>query len=334
MVGGYRYHWHDSLEIQLIVAGECEICVDGSIHYLVPDDLILINSGCGHASLRHRGDCFSIVTYASPDYLRELGLDLDQVQLYCDSAADGTRASPLFRSLREKLCRCLLSFQTESHASAIAARAYFELFLASLLEYSPPRELDKRLRKKDKAQQEFMLSVMKYIGGNYRKKIGLDDVARFAGYNSSYFSTFFKSVVAIGFQEYLTRYRLQSAIIDLMENDKSVADTAQDNGFSDIKAFNQAFQRVFHKSPSEYRKSEKHTLPTPNTLNRKLVEEDNPVVVSYLRRYSVAEETGKGVPEPDSMREMTLSFRADQTAAELLSQLERTGIRISLDTKK
>lgn len=335
VVGGYRYHWHDGLEIQLIVTGECEICVEGAVHYLVPDDLILINAGCGHASLRHRGDCLSIVTHASPDYLNQLGLDPDIIQLYCNSAADAMRESPLFRSFRDKLCRCLLALQSGGPGAAIASRGYFELFLAELIKNYPPRTLDRSQRKKDKAYQEHVLSVMKFIGRNYRKKISLDEVAKFAGYNRSYFSTFFKGAVGIGFQEYLTRYRLQNAIIELMDRDKSIADTALDNGFSDVKAFNHAFQRNFHKSPSEYRKSsKKHTIPTPNALIRKFAEDNNPAVCSYLRQYHDEAEHGKGETATEVMREMTLTLQADQAAAELLTQFAQAGITISLDRKK
>jgi AraC-like DNA-binding protein len=331
VVGGYRYHWHDGLEIQLIVTGECEICVDGAIHYLVPDDLILINAGCGHASLRHRGDCLSIVTHVSPDYLYQLGLDPDIVWLHCNSATDAMRNSPLFRLLRDKLCRCMLVLQSGDPSAAIAARGYFELFLAALIKNYPPRMLDRSQRKKDKEHQEQVLSVIKFIGRNYRKKLSLEEVARFAGYNRSYFSTFFKSAVAIGFQEYLTRYRLQRAITELVDSGKSIADIALDNGFSDVKAFNQAFQRIFRKSPNEYRKSMKHTVPELNVLTRKFAEENNPDVCSYLHQFNSEADHGNDGPTTKLMREMTFTLRADHAAADLLTRLAQAGITISLD---
>nr|WP_106781089.1 AraC family transcriptional regulator [Lysinibacillus timonensis] len=331
VVGGYRYHWHESIEIQLIVTGECEICIDGAKYNLVPNDLILVNAGCGHATLRHKGECFSIVTHVSPEYLNLLGLNPDIIWLHCNSAEDSLSNSPIFQSLRDKLCRCLLALKSDTPSATIAARGYFELFLATLIDKYPPEALDRSQRKKN---NEFIQTIIKFIERNYRKKLSLDEVARFAGYNRSYFSAFFKNSMGIGFYEYLTRCRLQSATIDLMESDKSISDIALRNGFSDVKSFNQAFRRNFHISPNEYRKSVKKPFPTPNTLNRMIVEEDNPVVCRYLEQYREKAEQGNSIPTTHALQEITLSLRADETITELLSQFVQAGIEISLDVKK
>lgn len=336
VVSGYRYHWHDDLEIQLIVSGECEICVDGMIHYLVPDDLLLINAGCAHASLRHKGESLSLVTHVSHDYLCQLGFNPEAVQFKLNSDDPFQRDSAFFSSLREKLCRCLLSLQSGTPGEAIAARGYFELFLAEVIENHPLQTIDESKHKKNKADRERILSVMKFISQNYRSKLTLEETAGFACLNRSYFSTFFKKAAAIGFQDYLTRYRLQSSIIEMMDSNKSLSEIALDNGFSDIKAFNQAFKHNFHKSPSEYRKNiyQQHAGQMLHSMTRRYAQENNPLVSSYLSKYRNQTETKTENPISDPMREITFTLRADNAAANLLSQFSQAGITVSLDEKK
>jgi len=331
-VSGYRYHWHDGIEIQLILQGECELSIDGSLNYLVPNDLVLINAGCGHASLRRRDDCLSLVTHISPEYLYQLGLEPDKTRLTLNTQGDGLlRDSPLFDSLRAKLCLCLHSLKSGSPGASIAARGHIELFLAEVIDNFPLQSLDKSQQmKKEAYRDQILLPVIKYIGKNYRKKLTLEEVAEFAGYNRSYFSTFFKNALGIGFYEYLMRCRLQSAIAEMMNSDKSIADIALDNGFCNVKSFNQTFKHNFHKSPNEYRRSVRNKGPLLHRLDRIIAQDDNPIVCSYLERYL---EESAVKQASNTMLEVTLRLRADEATARMLNQLAQSEVSIYLEGK-
>ena len=53
------------------------------------------------------------------------------------------------------------------------------------------------------------------------------------------------------------RLRLREATVSLANSTDSVAHIAINCGFADIKAFNVAFKKHFHTTPSEYRKQAK-----------------------------------------------------------------------------
>ena len=55
----------------------------------------------------------------------------------------------------------------------------------------------------------------------------------------------------------MLRLRLREATVRLANSTDSVAHIASDCGFADIKAFNVAFKKHFHTTPSEYRKQAK-----------------------------------------------------------------------------
>ena len=47
----YRFNWHKATEIFFLLSGKAELCVDGRTYILEEDDLLLINSNEGHASM-------------------------------------------------------------------------------------------------------------------------------------------------------------------------------------------------------------------------------------------------------------------------------------------
>ena len=73
----------------------------------------------------------------------------------------------------------------------------------------------------------------------------------------NYTSQFFKRQLGVSFLEYVLRLRLREATVRLVNSNDGVAHIASSCGFADIKAFNVAFKKHFHTTPSEYRKQAK-----------------------------------------------------------------------------
>lgn len=99
--------------------------------------------------------------------------------------------------------------------------------------------------------------MIAYIDENYQQKIELEDIAKIGGYNVNYTSQFFKRQLGVSFLEYVLRLRLREATVSLANSTDSVAHIAINCGFADIKAFNVAFKKHFHTTPTEYRKQAK-----------------------------------------------------------------------------
>lgn len=96
--------------------------------------------------------------------------------------------------------------------------------------------------------------MIAYIDENYQQKIELENLAKIGGYNVNYTSQFFKRQLGVSFLEYVLRLRLREATVRLVNSNDAVAHIASSCGFADIKAFNVAFKKHFHTTPSEYRK--------------------------------------------------------------------------------
>ena len=134
----------------------------------------------------------------------------------------------------------------EYHYLALASEVYDEIDAVKSIHGKP---VDMTVATFDK--------MIAYIDKNYQQKIELEDIAQIGGYNVNYTSQFFKRQLGVSFLEYLLRMRLREATVRLANSDDGVAHIASSCGFADIKAFNVAFKKHFHTTPSEYRKQAK-----------------------------------------------------------------------------
>lgn len=95
--------------------------------------------------------------------------------------------------------------------------------------------------------------IFKYVEDNYQYHIYIEDVAEHAGYNTEYFSRFFKKNTGLSFTDFLLDYRVTKAKWDLITTDKSINQIIYNNGFTNTSTFYRNFKEITGYSPKEYR---------------------------------------------------------------------------------
>ena len=108
-------------------------------------------------------------------------------------------------------------------------------------------------------QVQDMQPVLDYIDAHPDQALQVDQLARFAGMDRSYFSRKFKSLLNISPNKYLLHQRMKAAARALTAG-ASVAEAAAACGYRDEKAFSRAFKRYMEVSPAHYRD---HRTPQP-----------------------------------------------------------------------
>lgn len=93
-----------------------------------------------------------------------------------------------------------------------------------------------------------------YIHTHFQKHIALKEVACVAKYNTSYFSTAFKTEMGMTFSEYLTKLRIDYAKKLLISTDEAVKEIAIRSGFLSSSTFLQSFKKYENMTPTAYRK--------------------------------------------------------------------------------
>jgi two-component system response regulator YesN len=95
----------------------------------------------------------------------------------------------------------------------------------------------------------YLREAQKYIGTNYKRTIGLDDVAQAVGISPFYLSHLFKQELGITFLKYLTDFRMRTAWQLREKTALPLAQLAESVGYRNVAYFT----RVFHEYEAKRR---------------------------------------------------------------------------------
>lgn len=105
-------------------------------------------------------------------------------------------------------------------------------------------------------RRDFLLKeILMYIQNSYSNKITLDDISSHARLSRSECCRYFKAQTGQTLFEYLIQYRVNKSLNYLSTTDRTIAQIAQDVGFSNQSYYSSRFKTVIGMTPKEYRKS-------------------------------------------------------------------------------
>lgn len=94
--------------------------------------------------------------------------------------------------------------------------------------------------------------IMDFIHENYQKKILMSDLVKKINYSDTFLNKKFKEAVGTTFMEYVNRYRIQKAVLMLMDQELPVQEVAWKCGIGEYKYFNTVFKKYLGCSPKEF----------------------------------------------------------------------------------
>ena len=256
-VSTYHYNWHSGVEILILLKGRIDMSCNSEVFTMEPLDTIIISPQVGHATLALEEDTTALVIHVGKNFFQQFDPNFSMYQFMVRSD-ETNRYNPFFTSVRYHVAMMMLlmvdgkspanQLWLEHHYLGLASDVYSEIEAVKSI-HSNTKPADMKEAAFDK--------MIAYIDENYQQKIELEDIAKIGGYNVNYTSQFFKRQLGVSFLEYVLRLRLREATVSLANSTDSVAHIAINCGFADIKAFNVAFKKHFHTTPSEYRKQAK-----------------------------------------------------------------------------
>jgi len=110
--------------------------------------------------------------------------------------------------------------------------------------------------------------AISYIADNYMNEISIKTLSGLCHVSESHFRRLFKQVLGWAPQEYLETVRVARACAMLYNRNYSVTEIAARVGFPSPSSFNRQFRKIYHMSPSQWR--------------RKMSGGKNPAVTSYF----------------------------------------------------
>ncbi len=248
-LGDVSRHWHESLELLFVLAGEVTVLTGGKQTLLSMDDMLLINSNTVHEL--HSDSCVLIavqIKLSKFDLPEDVG---DKLYFRCDSTERG--GGERFTKLKQIITSMLRIDGPADGTAIFRSRALAFELLAELVQNF---KVDKPVTELNTHKHlERLNHILQYISDNYREQLSLGQLAEREHLSAPYLSSFFEKYMGINFSTYYTNLRLERAMHELLYTDIPVEQVALRNGFSDPRAYVRAFKKRYNTIPSVYRRS-------------------------------------------------------------------------------
>lgn len=96
--------------------------------------------------------------------------------------------------------------------------------------------------------------LISYMQAHPTKPLHLGEAAAVVCMEKTAFCKFFRRTVGITFHEFVQRWKIATAIEQMMASDCSITELAYALGFESVNTFGRTFKKVTHMTPSDYRK--------------------------------------------------------------------------------
>lgn len=231
----WKPHFHKSFEFVLVINGVLKCCVDGKDYWLEPKE-----SGLCLPYDIHSYEPYSETEYwvcvFSEDYVHDFF-----------KTTNGKTGNFKFRC-----SPAVLNFLTES---LINGKNPSRLLIKAAL-YAVCDDFMTEVILTDKKMGGNIAIITDFIEKNHTRNITLSDISKLLSYDYNYVSRYFNSLFGMSFSEFLSIYRLETAVILLKEDrSKKILDVALESGFQSVRNFNCCFKKHFNMTPMEYRNS-------------------------------------------------------------------------------
>lgn len=253
-------HWHEDVEFLMPVKGYLSYCVNGKSFSIKPDELIFVNSGQLHYGYSTDGsDCEFLCVVFHPKVITENKWLTEQ---YVTPVIENSECTeflfqekfPVTRTLRCLINKIYDLYQCQTICRELAGVQIIIDIWTELYQLIGKKEMTSYAAlDKDKLSQKEM---MRFIYGNYTRKISLNDIASAGGVSRTKCCQIFKKYLHHSPIEFLNIYRLQSSMSMLSETTDSITEIAYACGFETPSYFAETFKKYKGCTPREFRASQ------------------------------------------------------------------------------
>lgn len=96
-----------------------------------------------------------------------------------------------------------------------------------------------------------LAKVKRHVDEHYAAPLSLGQAAHIAALERTYFCKYFHSKVGVCFADWITRVRINRALLMLMSHDHGISDLAFAVGFKDLRTFERAFKKFAGVTPRD-----------------------------------------------------------------------------------
>ncbi len=258
--GYYPPHWHEVMEIIFPLNGDAVINIEGAEHPLYKRQATVVAPRQVHSTRCSSTVGMFLSVHISESMLEKYlpDIELYRIRCYADEVTDEQR--PAYDEICEKLDEVIRLYIGNPAAADMESEGIILQVLALLIRHFSVKTADIPLNQVDALTRERLIELITWVDEHYSEPLSTIDAADLLGLSVEYFCRFFKKNMNTTFLQYVNEVRATHVYHDLTETDLSVADIAEQNGFTNQKLFNRVFKTIYGRTPSAVRASGE-TLP-------------------------------------------------------------------------
>lgn len=247
-------HTHREMEIGLVLDGNPQLTVNGTIRNLQSGDIYLLNPMELHEIHGQSGGALILAIQMS----RQLVTSYFQHDENTCFIENSVRSFFSQHETRYEIMKGLLIELAYNYFGQFANYEYkcmslLNMILYALHTYVPKKTYTDAEITTRRHRQERMSRITDHIEKNFRQKLLLRDIAAHENLSLTYLSHLFRDELDLSFQEYLNLKRFEYACRLLQHTDKKVLTISIESGFSDVRYLNQLCQKYYGCPASELR---------------------------------------------------------------------------------
>ena len=266
-------HWHNRIEIFLVLSGNLQIVVESETYHLAEDDIILINSNQVHEIVSK--DNVTVVLQINFAYFKKW---MDESSFFhCNSTIYHNKSK--YTELKRMIAQLIyINYNEAEHNDLLSISLAYQIVLELIKNF---KSYEQNVVSQNSKHLQRLRTIIQYLNSNYMEDITLEQIAEKEFLSSSYFSHFFKTNMGVSFFNYLTGIRMNHAVNDLLTTNLTMEQIAANNGFANCRYFVDCFKKKYGVLPKEYRKEHKQDTKTRQT---------NPLSTVYYKGFLVMEQ--------------------------------------------
>ncbi len=249
-------HWHEYLEMDLVLGGSGVNYIAGREYRLARGQLYLINELDRHIAVTDSELEMLIILFHPNLFGREDRMKWEFLRPFYPVGTAPSKLAALGADGFAQIEGLFLNVEREWQERRPGYQLMLHSRLAEILaiiyraghdadSFGDPALLKKFTR---------LEPGLRLINARFREPLSIDEICAACCMSRAYFSSLFTQTHGITCTEYIERLRISNACMLLVTTGRAVTDIALESGFSSLSAFNSAFKKQCGKTPSEYRR--------------------------------------------------------------------------------
>lgn len=258
-VNEVEMHWHDEMEILLVLEGSINIRLNNRLYLLQENDLILINPNEIHNIFNSQEQNVLLAVQVNMKNLQFYYPGVNRRAFTCNSCYCGKDKQEQYDVIRRYLAKIVWEINKNEKGYEFAVGSYISLLVRHLVnnfEYNRKDNEEEEIN----ADIQRLQRIVSYINKSLDSRVTLAEIARREELSVSYLSRFIKESLGVSFQQYMNAQRMDKAVSLLLGSKQNITDIAYASGFPSTKSFYKLFKNTKGCTPTEFREKNTYVI--------------------------------------------------------------------------